>query len=127
MSINQLICVCIILVAGCGSSDVASVSKPQVQVAFDLKSRSAFTIPASINLPSENPQNPGSNLQLAMYCPECDRWYPAPPLEQIHRTPGVGECRKHGTPLSFEGPLPEQSIPFLDENTAGTPEQEEKE
>ncbi|MEW4488526.1 hypothetical protein AB1L42_10620 [Thalassoglobus sp. JC818] len=127
MSIKPLICVCIILAAGCGSAEVANVSQPEVQVAFDLKSRSAFTIPASIHLPSENPQDPGSNLQLAMYCPECARWYPAPPLDQIHRTPGVGKCRKHGTPLSFEGPLPEQSIEFQGVNNSIAAKQEETE
>jgi uncharacterized protein YbaR (Trm112 family) len=101
---------------GCNSTEPTNVAEVTHKAAYDLKSKKAFAVESSVQLPTTNPEDPKSKLQPALYCTQCQKWYPAPPLEELNRNPGSAKCPKNGTPLSAEGPLPEHIIVFPKES-----------
>ncbi len=97
---------------GCNNSEPLNVEEVSYKAAYDFKSKQAFAVDQSVQLPAVNPENPQSKLQSALYCTQCKKWYPAPPLEELNRNPGSAKCPKNGGQLSLEGPLPEHIIVF---------------
>ncbi len=110
-----LFILCLAPLVGCGSEDSTATENVLWRVAYDQKSKQAYLIETSVQLPVSNPENPRSQLQPALYCASCQKWYPAPPLEQLNRTPGAGKCPKDSGPLTVDGPLPEQKLNFRSE------------
>ena len=102
------------LLVGCNHAESTSAEKVTRKAAYDSKSKKAFAVDSSVQLPTRNPENSKSKLQPALYCSECKKWYPAPPLEELNRNPGAAKCPKTGAPLSLEGPLPKQTIVFTE-------------
>ncbi len=100
---------------GCNSEDASITEEVLWQVAYDQKSKQAFLVDSSVKLPATNPENSKSKLQPALYCASCEKWYPAPPMEQLNRTPGAAKCPKDSGPLTIDGPHPEQKLNFPQE------------
>ncbi len=102
---------------GCNNNiEPITVEELTHKAAFDFKSKQAFAIDRSVQLPTTNPENPKSKLQPALYCSQCKQWYPAPPIEELNRNPGSAKCPKNGGPLSPNGPLPEQILVFSEKS-----------
>ena len=64
--------------------------------------------------PRERPPDAGAAgpckmLVQALYCPQCQAWYPAPPPEMAERTPLGPVCPEHRTGL-FED-IPGSAVP----------------
>lgn len=57
--------------------------------------------------PAVNPQTGKATLIQALYCPDCAKWYPAPPRELSERLPTGPRCPTHGTGLLETIPEPE--------------------
>lgn len=91
---------------GCSQSD-SSESETESTVYVDLKSGEAVLAEPSQQLPAVNPATGRATLMPALYCPTCEKWYPAPPADQLNRQPGAGLCPKTKTPLIHDGPRPE--------------------
>lgn len=104
--------VCLI-VCGCNSDSSSDSAEALVQVAFDQQSKQAFAVDVRAVLPVPNPTNPRSQLKPALYCPTCQKWYPAPPLDVINRTSGAGKCPKTGNLLTGEGPIPDATLELI--------------
>lgn len=102
--------------AGCGEETTATPSGPAEIVAFDQNSRQAILVLGDVTLPMANPANPNSQLQPALYCSTCQRWFPTPPLEKLNHTPGAAQCLHDGTPLIIDGPPPEQRLQLKNGN-----------
>jgi hypothetical protein len=49
-------------------------------------------------------------LVQALYCPQCQKWYPFPPPEVLRRMPRGPECPKHRSGLLEEIPETENEI-----------------
>lgn len=90
--------------SGCGTRPSApQSSEPPRAVFFDTQTRR----PVVCVLDADGtPLDARPTLTPAMYCDDCRRWYPVPPLEQLNRSPGAAVCPRTRKPLSLEGPLP---------------------
>jgi hypothetical protein len=95
------------LVAGCGSDDPGNHGVPESIVYVDLETRRALVGPQSHEAPAIHPVTGRRTLMPGLYCPECQRWHPAPPFDTLQRIAGAAMCRQHGTPLTLDGPRPE--------------------
>lgn len=69
----------------------------------------ALTVGPPQPTPAVNPETGRATLVSALYCPKCERWRAAPPLELLQRNPSAGQCPKHRVPLTTDGPLPAAS------------------
>ena len=102
--------VLLVTAVGCNRSETVVVEKPSFQVAYDQKSKQAYLVDGSIELPAAHPTVPKSQLQPAMFCSKCGKWYPLPPIEQLNRNPGAATCPKDQQLLTPEGLLPEKRM-----------------
>ena len=98
-----LLSLCVACV-GCDSSEPADEIKTPVFV--DTETAAVFVLPA-LPVPATNPQTGKPTLMPGLYCPECRKWYPVPPPDQINRRPDAALCPKTRTPLVADGPRPE--------------------
>lgn len=95
----------LVLIAGCSQQPV--VAEVQDRVYFDLATQQPITLPVqAASLPAEHPQTGKKTLVSALYCPQCDRWYPSPPMEVVQRTGAASRCPKGGHSMSPHGPRP---------------------
>jgi hypothetical protein len=92
--------------AGCQSKPAAETTPPAQSVYVDTRTGQVVRAEHSAALPAVNPGTGKRTLMPGLYCAECRKWYPAPPLEVRQRTPNAGQCPRHGTALTADGPLP---------------------
>jgi hypothetical protein len=92
--------------AGCPSEPKPSAENSPDVVYVDTQSGAVVRGEPSAALPAVNPRTGRRTLMPGLYCAECRKWYPAPPLEVRHRAPAAGKCPRHGTALTPDGPLP---------------------
>ena len=92
--------------AGCQSKPAAETTPPAHSVYVDTRTGQVVRAEHSVTLPAVNPGTGQRTLMPGLYCAECRKWYPAPPLEVRQRTPNAGQCPRHGTALTADGPLP---------------------
>ena len=57
-------------------------------------------------IPAVDPETGKPTLLPGVYCPECRRWYAAPPPDHSPGNPKALTCRIHNVPMTTEGPLP---------------------
>lgn len=57
-------------------------------------------------VPVENPLTGRATLRLGLYCPQCQEWRVAPPMEALQQARQRPLCPKDRTPLELEGPIP---------------------
>ena len=95
--------------AGCGSPEqpVPSGRKGKM-VCVDTVTKKASVVPVTAAFPAVQPLTGKRTLMPGMYCPRCASWHPVPPPDQINRIPKATLCPKTGTPLTLDGPWPEE-------------------
>lgn len=92
---------------GCGSSS----QPPPVEAVFVCtESFEVFRIPSQPS-PAVNPNTGQATLVQGLYCGQCQKWYPAPPLEAVGGNAGAITCPVHRSPLSSVGPSGPQAVP----------------
>jgi len=95
-------------VIGCGSNSTTVDRDAGQMVYVDTTTDEAVVADVSSEYPVLNPQTGKKTLKPGLYCWECKKWYPVPPLDQINRIPNGAICPKTGRPLSSEGPWPDE-------------------
>lgn len=98
-----------IWLAGCGDSAAKTAVSTGRMVYVDTATMQPLVHDVSASFPVVHPKTGKPTLRPALYCPACKKWSPAPDLDQINRVPGSGLCPKDNTPLTAEGPWPEDS------------------
>lgn len=96
---------------GCGGSPPPAESKAGRMVYFDLATKQPLVHDVATSFPAVHPQTGKPTLRPALYCPTCQKWYPAPDIDQVNRVPGAGQCPKDKTALTTDGPWPDGSGP----------------
>lgn len=91
---------------GCGREPVAVVDTSR-RVYVDIATQTALMLPIQDKTPAKHPQTGKNTLVPGLYCPQCGRWYPAPPLEVIQRSGTASRCPQGGHPMSPHGPEPQ--------------------
>src|SRR5687768_11317754 len=91
---------------GCSDrSETEPVAAKQV-VYVDLETQQPVVAEASNEAPAVHPETGRRTLMPGLYCAQCERWYPSPPVEELQRNPDARKCRTCGSPLSADGPVP---------------------
>lgn len=95
--------------AGCGDSDPdAKALKKMVYI--DTATMQPVVHDIAVSFPAAHPTTGKLTLRPALYCPNCQKWYPVPPPNEITRVPGAGKCPKDKkTSLTADGPWPDGS------------------
>lgn len=97
-----------LIVLGCGSSPPSDPHANQM-VYYDRATKRAVVYNISRVSPALHPQTGQPTLVPALYCTECQKWFPAPPIEIRERNPKALICpKKHR--LTPDGPWPEESL-----------------
>ena len=102
----------ILLVAaslGCNRTPVDDSHADSVVLLVDVKTHEVFVRENVSQLPAKHPRTGDRTLVSGMYCRRCQKWYPVPPVEELIRNPQARQCPKTGSPLTGEGPWPEQT------------------
>ena len=98
-----------VLLAGCGDSAPKTAAPTGRMVYVDTATMQPLVHEVSTSFPVVHPKTGKPTLRPALYCPTCKKWSPAPDIDQINRVPGSGLCPKDKTPLTVDGPWPEDS------------------
>jgi hypothetical protein len=101
----------LLLLAGCGADQPVPQPEPVLPpvVLIDKQTGNLFVGEPGTEIPAVHPRTGKPTLIAAMYCPECEHWYPVPPPEAQRQIPAGRLCPKHQTALQSNGPLPEKS------------------
>lgn len=100
--------ICSLLLIGCGGSESGGPETTAVLV--DSTSFDVVLLPEMPSrFPAVHPETGRPTLMPALNCPECRKWYPVPPLEELVRIPGATHCPRTGTQLIPDGPLPDEA------------------
>lgn len=94
------------LISGCGHEPVVIADTSQ-RVYVDIATQKALMLPIQDKVPAKHPETGKNTLVPALYCPQCGRWYPAPPMEVVQRTGTASRCPQGGHPMSPHGPSPQ--------------------
>ena len=98
----------LLIVLGCGAVPPPDPQANQM-VYFDRTTKKAVVYNVSREIPAMHPQTGKPTLVPALYCPQCQKWFPAPPIEVRERNPKAMICpKKHS--LTLDGPWPEESL-----------------
>lgn len=97
---------CLIL-SGCGGSPPPSESHAGRMVYVDVATMQPFVHDVATSFPAVHPQTGKPTLRPALYCPTCKQWSPAPDVDQVNRIPEAGLCPRDKSPLTAEGPWPD--------------------
>ncbi|MBI1313703.1 hypothetical protein GC176_20615 [bacterium] len=105
LTIQRLFTLLIVAVAGCGSTE-PDTTQIDNAVFVDTVTQTAMVLPVSDTVPAINPHTGKRTLMPALFCPDCQKWYPVPAPEQINRQPDAARCPRTETPLIADGPWP---------------------
>lgn len=89
--------------AGCSGSESSGERKSAVY--FDRETKQLVVAEVQPT-PAVHPQTGRRTLVRALYCPQCRKWQAVPPDDVRNGHPRNQKCRKHGCPLTADGPLP---------------------
>ena len=90
---------------GCGRNTSAD-SPAKRMVYVDTATMQPLVHDVAASFPAIHPQTGKPTLRPALWCATCRKWYPAPAVDEINRVPGAGLCPKDKTPLTGDGPWP---------------------
>jgi len=71
--------------------------EPSAEITFICRETGALSHGPRQPTPAINPQTGRATLVQALYCPECQKWHPAPPAEFAERMPRGPVCPIHQT------------------------------
>lgn len=94
-------------ITGCGGTAPSSNSAAKRMVYVDTATMQPLVHDVATSFPAVHPKTGKPTLRPALYCPTCRKWFPAPAVEEINRVPGAGLCPKDKTPLTGDGPWPD--------------------
>ena len=84
-----------------GCADEFSVVEPPTEMVFvDVESGSPVTAPPSTDLPAVHPDTGRRTLMPGLHCASCQKWHPAPPLEELQRP----HTRRNAPPAKAPSP-----------------------
>jgi len=85
---------------GGGSTQIAAIPAPTVMI--DLRTGKTFQAAEDAEADTESTLPNDPSTAIAVWCPKCQNWHPAPTPEQIKKMPqGRPVCPKHpDTPLT---------------------------
>lgn len=89
--------------SGCGKAGPADPAEATM-VYVDTRSLETFQLPASSQVPASNPSTGKRTLMPGLFCSQCDKWYPAPPLDVLQRSPKARQCPKCHSEMSSRKP-----------------------
>ena len=92
---------------GCSSDTGSGKEAGSPVVLVDNQTFEVFLIETKPTGAVSNPTTGRNTLMMGAYCPDCDRWYPLPPMEVLQRSASARNCPVHKTPLQADGPVPE--------------------
>lgn len=96
----------LLLLSGCGNAPRPTGIAEEQWVFVDTATRKTFLGQPTAELPAIHPETGKRTLMPGLYCPRCQEWYPAPPLEVRQRNPESLRCPKSGDLMTAEGPVP---------------------
>jgi hypothetical protein len=91
---------------GCGSAPPPD-PRANRMVYYDRATKTPVVSDISGEIPAIHPQTGKPTLVPASYCPQCQKWFPSPPIEVRQRNPKAAICSK-GHSLTQDGPWPEE-------------------
>lgn len=94
---------------GCGREASVATAAGVETVCIDVKTGDVVLVPGRPRFPAVNPASGAATLMPGLYCPQCQAWHRAPPIEELHRQKGVARCPKCKGPLVADGPRPTTS------------------
>ena len=101
-----------VLVMGCGGSESEArqpTESDSVTVFVCRESGDVF-VGSTQPTPAQNPKTGKASLMRGLYCPQCQKWYAGPPLDELQRKRGGGLCPKdRKTPMRLDGPVPDSA------------------
>ncbi len=97
-----------LLALGCGSAPPPDPHANRM-VYYDRETKSAVVYHISREMPVPHPQTGKPTLVPASYCPQCQKWFPSPPVEVRQRNPQAAICPK-GHTLTPDGPWPTEIL-----------------
>lgn len=104
-----IVLLALLLAEGCRQTETPA---PAAEVFCVDTQTGEFVVLANVaQFPAVNPATGKATLMPGLYCPKCQSWHAAPPLEQLHRQRGVAYCPKTGAVLASEGPRPSTTSP----------------
>jgi hypothetical protein len=59
--------------------------------------------------PVIHPVTGRATLFPGLYCPQCEKWSPAFPMERLYGNPAMLNCPVCRTPRTFEGDVPDEA------------------
>lgn len=101
------------IVAGAGLT-AASVWKnfatrqdDRAPVVFVCRDTGILFLTRDPSMPQIHPDTDRATLWPGLYCPNCEQWTPAPPMDRLYGKPEMLNCPTCRTPRSFDGELPD--------------------
>jgi hypothetical protein len=91
---------------GCEKSAPPAAAVEETAVYFDTALKEAVLSPRVDEFPAVNPKTGKRTLMPAAWCPGCEAWHAAPPIEEVQRNPKALVCQKTGAKLNPNGPEP---------------------
>lgn len=101
-----LIFVALALCCSCAAETPADPERGGQMVYIDTATEQPFVANISREFPALHPDSGERTLIPALYCPTCQKWYPAPPVEVLQRNPAAAKCPKSGDFMTANGPWP---------------------
>ncbi len=105
--------VILIAAAGAGTAMVAwkgtAESNAAAPVVYVCRETGDVFLGETQVVPQIHPDTQRGTLFPGLYCPQCQTWKPAPPIDRLHRQPEMLNCPACQTPRSFEGEIPEDA------------------
>jgi hypothetical protein len=101
--------VAILMLATLGCGSAPPDPKANRMVYYDRETRKAVVSNISQEMPAIHPQTGKPTLVPSSYCPQCQQWFPSPPIEVRQRNPEAAICPK-GHALTQNGPWPEETL-----------------
>ena len=92
--------------AGCAADAASDDALPDTMVYVDSETRQPVVAERSAETPAVHPDTGRRTLMPGLFCTTCQKWHPAPPLEELQRNPEARQCPTCKGPLTADGPTP---------------------
>lgn len=90
----------------CAAEAPVETDRVGQMVYLDTATDQPFVANIAREFPALHPDSGQRTLMPALYCPTCQKWYPAPPVEVLQRNPAAAKCPKSGDVMTANGPWP---------------------
>ena len=77
-------------------------------VVFVCRETGALFLTRDPAVPQVHPDTDRATLWPGLYCPDCERWTAAPPMDKVYGKPDMLHCPKCRTPRVLDGEWPDE-------------------